>query len=537
MDLGSLENMGYPGISLPLTRLVSSMPEPAARLIPGALDLLVRRIAAARVGTSAGTEAPIKGIKTSRRNELRLTRVIDSFMRRGFNHFEEYGSTVRDVIVATEGLLDGVPKNLSQTARMLGISPQKVKNAGSLFWDSILEETRCPYRRKRRSRKKKPLTIAKARAARRWFLASFLGLIVARFGSLVIDESGESPREVAKLRFLARSSGVAYTKLGDDPGSSRSCARTPLSDFGRTDLDKPGLALLGPVGTIRESTSVESPGAMSPDDVDPAKVSEWLHRKEPGLVPQDLQRIASWICAQRAKKLTRIRKVILAMKRLGRPAHYSEITEVYKSLFPHDDISVTSIHSCLWRGSAGGQESEIVWAGGKGLFALRQWGYDRPEESLYVEASKVVTRKYAETGRPVPLTIIAAEIGTKRAVVKRSSLLSALYSNPAVRYLGGELFVPAGEVIGGEVKLMGGFGESEALSTPSLTHHNRSVARSGNQSTTGGQNDGELQDQAAASGEDVSQTSSAYLVDSLDRALREFERRKTPRGPKKRGPR
>lgn len=146
-------------------------------------------------------------------------------------------------------------------------------------------------------------------------------------------------------------------------------------------------------------------------------------------------------------------------------------------------------------------------------------------------------RKCAETGRPVPLTIIAAEIGTKRAVVKRSSLLSALYSNPGVRYLGGELFVPAGEVIGGEVKLMGGFGESEGLSDASSAYYSKSIARSGNESTTGGQNDGELQDQAAASGEDVPQISSAYLVDSLDRALREFERRKTPRGPKKRGPR
>lgn len=466
--------MGYPGISLPLTRLVSCMPEPAAKLVPGALDLVVRRISAARDGTSAATEAHSKGIKTSSQNEARLTRVIDSFMRRGFNHFEEYGSIVKDVIVATEGLSDGDPKSLSQTARMLGISPQKVKSAQSLFWDSILEETRRPLRRNSKSSKKRPLGVAKARAARRWFLASFLGLIVARAGSLVIDESEESPSKVAKLRFLARCSGVAYTKLRGGPGGPKSCPRTRSSDFSRTGLDRPGLALLGPVGSLEESISTEPPDSMSPEDVDPAKVSEWLDRKEPGLVPRDLQRIASWICAQRAKKLTRIQKVILAMKRLGRPAHYSEITEVYKFLFPQDDISARSIHSCLWRGSAGGQQSEIVWAGGKGLFALREWGYSRPEEPLAVEASKVVTEKYAETGRPVPLTIIAAELGAKRAVVKRSSLLSALFGNPAVRYLGGELFVPAGEAGGGE-------------------------------------------------------------VDSLDRALREFECRKPPRGPKKKG--
>lgn len=534
MDLGSLENMGYPGISLPLARLVSSMPEPAAKLVPDALDLLVRRIAAAGDGTSADTEAGSEDIGSGK-NEARLTRVIDSFMRRGFSHFEQYGPIVRDVIVATGGLSDGVPRNLSQTARMLGISLQKVKNAQSLFWESLLEEARCPLRRSSKGRKKKLLAVAKARAARRWFLASFLGLIVARSGSLVVDESGESPMQVAKLRFLARCSGVAYTKLGGNPNSPKSRAEASSRDFTRTGQDKRGLALLGPVGTIKESASIESPGAVSPDDLDPVKVSEWLGGREPGLVPGDLQRIAGWICARRAEKLTRVQKVILAMKRVGRPAHYSEITEVYKTLFPQDDISAGSIHSCLLRGSAAGPESEIVWAGGKGVFALRQWGYARPEKPLAVEAFEVVTEKYAETRRPVPLTLIAAELGAKRAVVKRSSLLSALFGNPAVKYLGGELFVPADEETGGEAGLTGGFGDSGILPMPSSAHHGRSLAPSGNQSTTGGQNHRELEDESATPGEDVPQKSYAYVVEFLDRALREFERRKMPRGAKKKG--
>lgn len=140
------------------------------------------------------------------------------------------------------------------------------------------------------------------------------------------------------------------------------------------------------------------------------------------------------------RQLAKTEKVRLALKEIGKPAHFSEITETYNSMWLGDYSSERSIHGNLDRATNG-----IVWVGVKGTYALQEWGYERSELSLFQLASQIARAKFAETNRPVPFTVIAAEIGKHRKLLNPSSLQFAIGLNPELRRVGKDVFVPADE--------------------------------------------------------------------------------------------
>ena len=138
---------------------------------------------------------------------------------------------------------------------------------------------------------------------------------------------------------------------------------------------------------------------------------------------------------QRLLKTDRVRMVL---EKLGRPAHFSDIAEAYNLMWPNDQSSVGTIHGTLDRATNG-----IVWIGVRGTYALREWGYKQADVGLYPLVSQIVKCKYSETGRPVPFTVIAAEMGKHRKLIKKSSLQFAVSLNPDLRRIGKESYIPA----------------------------------------------------------------------------------------------
>ena len=130
-------------------------------------------------------------------------------------------------------------------------------------------------------------------------------------------------------------------------------------------------------------------------------------------------------------------KVRMVMQQIGKPAHYSEINEVYNSLFPDQPSSENNIHAILSR-----EPLDIVWIGVQGTFGLKTWGYERPSGSLFDQVAEIVESRFKETGRPVPFEIIAAEMGKKRKVVVPSSLTIAAHFNPRLERVHGTSFIP-----------------------------------------------------------------------------------------------
>jgi hypothetical protein len=84
----------------------------------------------------------------------------------------------------------------------------------------------------------------------------------------------------------------------------------------------------------------------------------------------------------------------------------------------------------------------VVWIGIRSTFALKEWGYEHPSKTLFNTITKIVEKKYKETTRPVSFTVIVAEMGKYRQVVRNSSLTIASYRNPNLRRIGKNSFIP-----------------------------------------------------------------------------------------------
>ena len=162
-----------------------------------------------------------------------------------------------------------------------------------------------------------------------------------------------------------------------------------------------------------------------------------------GLSEDDAKTIAARLAAARQRRLKLTDRVYIALRHIGRPAHYSQVTETHNNLFPKHAASEPSIHAALGR-----QEGGVVWVGIRGTFALRELGYERPSKTLYQTVADIVRTVYQATGRPVPWHVILAEIGRHRHVVKRTSVILATWRNPRVAQCGKGLFVPAAPASG-----------------------------------------------------------------------------------------
>jgi hypothetical protein len=130
-------------------------------------------------------------------------------------------------------------------------------------------------------------------------------------------------------------------------------------------------------------------------------------------------------------------RVRAALESIGAPAHYSEIFRAYMSLFPEKPCSERAIHATLLR-----QQKGVVWVGSKGVYALEDWGYQRPDEGLLEETANVVRDMFERTGRPVPCTVVVAEIAKRRRFVRESSVMMALSLNPNLEPCGSSSYVP-----------------------------------------------------------------------------------------------
>lgn len=131
-----------------------------------------------------------------------------------------------------------------------------------------------------------------------------------------------------------------------------------------------------------------------------------------------------------------MQRVYLVLKNIGRPAHFSKITERYNLMFPEEPSKERNIHAVLGRGQYG-----IVWVGVKGTYALKEWGYKKPQPMIN-SSQEIVERIYNMTGNPVPFTTILAEVGKDRQILNPSSLLIALSFNPNLKRVFKDFFVP-----------------------------------------------------------------------------------------------
>ena len=155
------------------------------------------------------------------------------------------------------------------------------------------------------------------------------------------------------------------------------------------------------------------------------------------LTKNDIAKLAEALSVALLSRLTKSQKVYIALKQIGKPAHFERIAETFNALFPEGYHSDHSVHAILTREAYG-----VVWIGIKGTYALKEWGYERPSSTLFNTVKEIVERKYAETGKPVPFLVIQAEIGKYRKMVNPNSIIFAAYLNENLICVNEDYFTP-----------------------------------------------------------------------------------------------
>ncbi|MBI4297813.1 MAG: hypothetical protein HY676_04710 [Chloroflexi bacterium] len=244
---------------------------------------------------------------------------------------------------------------------------------------------------------------------RRVFLRAFLCDVMRAEGSLVVVTDS---LQASLRRFAAK------------------CAGIPIAEL-------PELKIVI-LGASSKDVQELGPWEWHPHEVDPESIAKFLDSKgNLCLLANDVKTLAESATQPVWSRVTKAQKVYTVLRHIGRPAHYSEISLVYNSMFPDDPSSERNIHAVLSR-----EQHGMVWIGVKGKFALTEWGYEHPSIPLFDAVAEIVERKFKETGKPVHLTVITGELGKYRKVVSSGSLTFATQLNPGLRRVSSDSFVP-----------------------------------------------------------------------------------------------
>ena len=323
-----------------------------------------------------------KDLKTLARNSR------DTYLEKGFSLFKP---KITNVVKTRSGLLlsGGKRVTLEKVGKSAGITRERVRQIEDIFWKKLKSQSKLYVRN---------------------FLIAFLYDFINESGSLLIKS--KSPN--ANLReFLAKCVGIPIVNLSQIEYSILTASESNFTEI------------------ISRKFSLE--------EIETNVIANCLESQTNiPFTSNDIGLIAESISLFRKKKhLTVQQQVILSLRSIGRPSHYSKVAEVYNSLFPNDQNSERNIHAALSL-----QRGGIVWIGVHGTYALKEWGFERPLTPLFDAVTEIVKNIYRRTGKPVPYQIIVAEIGKQRKIVKPSSLIFATHLNPELALVSKDTFIP-----------------------------------------------------------------------------------------------
>ncbi len=266
---------------------------------------------------------------SDRRFEL-LNRPIAEAVSENFANFTESEATV---VRGRENLSGEGRMILQELGDRLNLSRERARQLEAQFWRRLLGPISNDdgFSRGR---------IERSAELRRGFVIAFLSDFMRGHGSLLtVDTTIE-----AKLRlFCAKCIGLSIAEV---PQTSDKVIGALPSDLTALEL----------IDWNTEYNSSE----------DSAVCSE-LARSLP-LIMADLHLIATEARRAWINHASKMQKVSLALRFIGRPAHHTEVAAKYKMMFPEEQTKERNIYVILGRRRRG-----VVWAGIKGTYELEEW--------------------------------------------------------------------------------------------------------------------------------------------------------------------
>lgn len=315
---------------------------------------------------------------------LSLKKYLKELLKKGFSKFSD---KIGYIIHGREALHRGNKVTLQELGEHFCMSRERVRQLEEKFWESINLWN----------------------SFRKPFIEAFLCDFMNNSGSLIIDtNSSKAPLR----RFLAK------------------CVGIPTLEFS-------AIGLVAFARLSRDMVTLKSKKSLN-DSINAEVIANNIESKKNVILSRnDIQKFAKKIEKNRIKNLNSYQRTYLSLYKIGRPAHYSEVTEVHNSLWPNCSLNERSVHHALTKKKLG-----IVWIGIKGTYALREWGYERPTMTLFESVSEIVKRKHEETRAPVSIPVIIAELGKYRRIVNPTSLTIVIFSNTNIRRVSKDSFIP-----------------------------------------------------------------------------------------------
>lgn len=116
--------------------------------------------------------------------------------------------------------------------------------------------------------------------------------------------------------------------------------------------------------------------------------------------------------------------IILALRKLGRPAHYSEIAAAINATLPKEQqVTPRTVHIRLMQ-----NPDLFVWVGRKGMYGLREWGLEQAPS--YEEA---LIQILEQTGYPLTFQEILTRLSALRPYYEENSVNIVLSTNKRFR--------------------------------------------------------------------------------------------------------
>ena len=315
-----------------------------------------------------------------------IVEAVESFL-------DATGEKPSRVIRGREGIPPCTRYTLEELGAMLEVSRERIRQIERRFWDRLY--------------------LPRHREMLRALWCALVGL-VSRPGGMVFSVEEEITPHVC---FAAKCLRIPYTKV---------CDLVILGTSNRITYSR-----IGELGwSIMEGDSEELAALLD------YQVYSFLER-------DSILRVAQAITNGALGKLSKRDKVYLALKHIGRCAHYSDVALVYNEMNPGDVMSEHNVHAVLSRCASPHLEHYgIVWVGKRGTYGLKEHGYMRPDMPLFDTVTKIVKEKYDTTGKAVHITVIVAELGRYRHEVNSASLAFATGLNTAIREVEKGYFAP-----------------------------------------------------------------------------------------------
>jgi hypothetical protein len=160
-------------------------------------------------------------------------------------------------------------------------------------------------------------------------------------------------------------------------------------------------------------------------EVNMIKVREQLNRLGYWWIgDEDAETIFQYLNKICPKKQLRFHRIYITLKELGEPSHFSTIALKHNEMFPNNYGSERNIHAAICY-----HPEYFVWTGVMGIYALPEWGYERPNMGLFETCYKIVDEQYNKTKKPVDYSYVQSQIHKYRKLVNPNSVMFACYLN------------------------------------------------------------------------------------------------------------